>query len=128
MSAIQLPKSVTELIRLISKHGKRSLLVSGVDPSADKAAIGKIIIDITGVDSLNEILQNKDKISIGTSINLGRLAREAVGENGLLRQAASIIANPLVRNKITFLQALDPNSLYFDITTPLVLLDSKVKL
>jgi carbon-monoxide dehydrogenase medium subunit len=60
-------------------------------------------------------------------MNLGRLAREAVGENGLLRQAASIIANPLVRNRITFLQALDPTSPYFDITTPLVLLEAKVR-
>src|SRR5688572_5568691 len=128
MSAIQTPKSVTELIRLISRHGKRALLVSGVDASADKAAVGKVIIDVTGVNPLNEIEQNRDKITIGTGINLGRLTREAIGENGLLRQAASIIANPLVRNKITFIQALDLESQYFDITTPLVLLDAKVKL
>jgi aerobic carbon-monoxide dehydrogenase medium subunit len=128
MSAIQSPKTVAELIRLIAKHGKRSFLVSGVDASADKAAAGKVIIDITGVSPLNEIEQNRDKITIGTGINLGRLAREAVGENGLLRQAGSLIANPLVRNKVTFLQALDPDSPYFDITTPLALLDAKVKL
>ena len=128
MSAIQLPKSVPELIRLIARHGKRALLVSGVDATADKIAAGKVIIDVTGVNPLNEIEQNRDKITIGTGINLGRLAREATGENGLLRQAASIIANPLVRNKVTFIQALDPTSPYFDITTPLVLLDAKVKL
>src|SRR5262249_11055841 len=128
MSAIQVPKSVPELIRLIARHGKRVLLVSGVDATADKAAAGKVIIDVTGVNLLNEIEQNRDKITIGTGINLGRLAREATGENGLLRQAASIIANPLVRNKVTFIQALDPDSPYFDITTPLVLLDAKVKL
>ena len=86
-----------------------------------------MIIDVTGVNLLNEIEQNRDKISIGTGINLGRLAREATGENGLLRQAASIIANPLVRNKVTFIQALDPDSPYFDITTPLVLLDAKAQ-
>jgi aerobic carbon-monoxide dehydrogenase medium subunit len=128
MSAIQAPKSVLELIRLIARHGKRALLVSGVDASADKASVGKVIIDVTGVNPLNGIEQNRDKIVIGTGINLGRLAREAIGENGLLRQAASIIANPLVRNKVTFIQALDPTSPYFDITTPLVLLDAKVKL
>ena len=61
-------------------------------------------------------------------MNLGRLAREASGANGLLRQAASIIANPLVRNKVTFLEALNPESPYFDITTPLVLLEAKVQL
>lgn len=128
MSGIQSPKSVHELIRLIARHGKRVFLVSGVDASADRAAAGKVIIDVTGVNPLNEVDQNRDRITIGTGINLGRLAREAIGENGLLRQAASIIANPLVRNKVTFLQALDPNSPYFDITTPLVLLDAKIKL
>jgi carbon-monoxide dehydrogenase medium subunit len=128
MSAIQAPKSIPELIRLIARHGKRALLVSGVDASADKASVGKVIIDVTGVNPLNEIEQNRDKIVIGTGINLGRLTRDAIGENGLLRQAASIIANPLVRNKVTFIQALDPSSPYFDITTPLVLLDAKVKL
>jgi carbon-monoxide dehydrogenase medium subunit len=128
MSAIQLPKSVPELIRLMARHGKRALLVSGVDATADKASVGKVIIDVTGVNPLNGIELNRDKVVIGTGINLGRLTREAVGENGLLRQAASIIANPLVRNKVTFIQALDPSSPYFDITTPLSLLDAKVKL
>ncbi len=61
-------------------------------------------------------------------MNLGRVAREASGENGLMRQAASLLANPLVRNRVTFLQSLDPESPYFDITTTLVLLDAKVRL
>src|SRR5258708_8468555 len=128
MPANQGPKSVTELIKLIAKHGKRSMLVSGVDASGDRASTGKVIIDIANVDPLNDIEIKKDKITIGTGMNLGRLAREASGANGLLRQAASIIANPLVRNRVTFLEALHPESPFFDITTPLVLLDAKVKL
>src|SRR5258706_4332829 len=128
MSAIQIPKSVPDLLKLIAKHGKRSVLVSGVDASAASVPVGKVVIDLTGVELLNEIDLKKDKITIGTGMNLGRLAREATGANGLLRQAASIIANPLVRNKVTFIQALDSTSPYFDITTPLMLLDAKVKL
>src|SRR5215468_11118622 len=128
MSAIQTPKSVPELLKLIAKHGKRSVLVSGVDTSGDRAAAGKVLIDLTAVEPLNEIEIRKDKVTIGTGMNLGRLAREASGANGLLRQAASIVANPLVRNKITFVDALSPESSYFDITTPLVLLEAKVRL
>ena len=45
---------------------------------------------------MNHFSVAKDRVVIGTGINLGRLSREAVGENGLLRQAASLIANPLV--------------------------------
>jgi carbon-monoxide dehydrogenase medium subunit len=128
MPAIQTPKSVTELLKLIAKHGKRSLLVSGAELSPEKAAMGKIVIDLAGVEPLNEIELKKDKVTIGTGMNLGRLAREASGANGLLRQAASIVANPLVRNKVTFLDALSPDSSYFDITTPLALLEAKVRL
>lgn len=128
MPAIQTPKSVPELLKLIAKYGKRSVLVSGVDASADRAPAGKVIINLTKVEPLNEIDLKRDKITIGTGMNLGRLAREGTGANGLLRQAASIIANPLVRNKITFLDALNPESPYFDITTPLVLLEAKIKL
>ena len=128
MSAIQVPKSVPEVLRLIAKHGKRFVLVSGVDPASDRTPAGKVVIDLTEVAPLHEIDKKRDKIAIGTGLNLGRLARDAKGENGLLRQAASIIANPLVRNRITFVDALNPDSPYFDITTPLVLLDAKVRL
>src|SRR5881397_925116 len=128
MPAIQSPKSVPELVKLIARHGKRSVLVSGIDASSDRVSAGKVIIDVAGIQPLNEIDEKKDRITIGTGMNLGRLAREATGENGLLRQAASIIANPLVRNKVTLAGALDSDSPYFDITTPLVLLDAKVRL
>lgn len=128
MSAIQVPKSVPEVLKLIARHGKRSLLVSGVDPASDRTPAGKVVIDLTGVGQLHEVDVKKDKITIGTGLNLGRLARDAKGENGLLRQAASIVANPLVRNRVTFVDALSPDSTYFDITTPLVLLEAKVRL
>jgi len=128
MSDIQSPKTVPDLLKLIAKYGKRSVLVSGVDASATGTASGKVVIDVTAVEPLNEIELKKDKVTIGTGMNLGRLAREDSGANGLLRQAASLVANPLVRNKVTFVEALNPDSPYFDITTPLVLLDAKVRL
>jgi carbon-monoxide dehydrogenase medium subunit len=128
MPAISTPRSVPELLKLIARHGKRSVLLSGVDPTTDRTPSGKVFIDLTNVAPLHEIDRKRDKIAIGTGLNLGRLARDAVGENGLLRQAASIIANPLVRNRATLLEALSPDSSYFDITTPLVLLEAKVRL
>jgi len=128
MPETQTPSSVPDLLKLIAKYGKRLVLVSGVDASAASAPSGKVVIDLSGVEPLNEIDLTREKVTIGTGMNLGRLAREASGANGLLRQAASIIANPLVRNKITVVEALSPDSPYFDITTPLVLLDAKVKL
>lgn len=121
------PETVTELVKLIARHGKRVVLVSGVDPG-DRPPAGKAIIDVTDISALNEVSEQKDRIVLGTGMNLGRVAREVTGENGLIRQAASLIANPLVRNRITLAEALDPESQYFDITTPLVLLDAKIRL
>src|SRR5688572_25560342 len=126
-TSVLTPKTVSELIKMVARLGKRAVLVSGVDPS-DRPIAGKVTVDLTEIDALNEISTQKDRVVIGTGMNLGRLAREAVGENGLIRQAASLVANPLVRNRVTFAQALDPDSLYFDITTPLVLLEAKVRL
>src|SRR5437870_4303623 len=128
MSDVQTPKSLSDLLKLIVKYGKRSILVSGVEVSAAGAPSGKVVIDVSGVEPLHEIEVKRDKVTIATGMNLGRLVRDATGANGLLRQAASIIANPLVRNKITLVEALSPESPYFDITTPLVLLDAKIKL
>jgi carbon-monoxide dehydrogenase medium subunit len=128
MSDVQTPKSVADVLKLITKYGKRSVLVSGVEASVASAPAGKVVIDLTGVEPLQEIDVKRDKVTIATGMNLGRLVRDATGANGLLRQAASIIANPLVRNKITLVEALSPESPYFDITTPLMLLDAKIKL
>ena len=128
MTAIQTPRSVGDLIRLVTRHGKKAYFISGVDPTADRIPAGKVVIDIGDVGPINEVETVKDRVVIGTGINLGRLVRDAKGENGLLRQAASLIANPLVRNRITFLQSLDPESPYFDVTTPLVLLDARIRL
>lgn len=128
MPEAQIPKSVTDLLKLIARYGKKSVLVSGAEASMGGASAGKIVIDLSLVEPLHEIEIKKDKVTIGTGMNLGRLVRDASGANGLLRQAASIIANPLVRNKITLVEALNSDSPYFDITTPLVLLDAKVKL
>src|SRR5438552_8722874 len=128
MPAIQTPKSVPELLKLIARHGKRSVLLSGIDPASERTPAGKVAIDLTGVAPLQEIEKKHDEVSIGPGVTLARVARDAVGENGLLRQAASIIANPLVRNRVTLVEALRPGSPYFDITTPLVLLEAKVRL
>src|SRR6059058_5478423 len=96
MPAIQTPKSVPELLKLIARHGKRSVLLSGIDPASERTPAGKVAIDLTGVAPLQEIEKKRDKVTIGTGVNLGRVARDAVGENGLLRQA--VLPDRIARN------------------------------
>jgi carbon-monoxide dehydrogenase medium subunit len=122
------PKSLSDLVKLTAKHGKRAYWVSAADAASDRMPSGKVAIDISKVASLQEISTEKNRVVVGSGVLLGRLVGEAIGENGLIRQAASLIANPLVRNRVSLLNALIPDSPYFDITTPLALLDSKVRL
>jgi len=122
------PKSLADLVKLTARHGKRALLVSAADAASDRMPSGKVAIDISKVATLQEIYTEKNRIVVGAGVLLGRLVREAIGENGLIRQAASLIANPLVRNRVSLMNALTPESPYFDITTPLALLDAKVRL
>jgi len=121
------PKSVAELVKIAARKGRDIVFASGGD-STDRGASSKATVDLSQIAAMNEISSKKGAVVIGSGMNLGRLSREAEGENGLIRQAASLVANPLVRNRVTFLEALDPSSSYFDITTPLVLLDAKVRL
>src|SRR6185436_8814583 len=100
MTTTQSPRSISDLVKIAAKYGKKAQYISGIDASGDKTPPGKVVVDLGGIDALNEIEEAKGKVLIGTGLNLGRVAREADGENGLLRQAASLIANPLVRNRI----------------------------
>jgi len=122
------PKSLSDLVKLTARHGKKALLISAMDATNDRLPAGKVAIDISKVAPLQEIVTEKNRVVLGSGVLLGRLVREAVGENGLIRQAASLIANPLVRNRVSLMDALDPDSPYFDITTPLALLDCKIRL
>src|SRR4029434_3236117 len=91
-NAVLTPKSVAELVKIVARKGKSIVWVSGVDPS-DRPVAGKVVVDLQQIDALNEISTQKDRITIGTGIHLGRLSREAAGENGLIRQAASLVGS-----------------------------------
>jgi CO/xanthine dehydrogenase FAD-binding subunit len=125
-TSVLIPKTISELVRIVVRKGKDVVFSSG--DGGDRPPAGKVTVDISQIGALQEISAKKDKVIIGSGLSLGKLSREAAGENGLIRQAALLVANPLVRNRVTFMEALDPRSSYFDITTPLVLLDARVRL
>ena len=68
------------------------------------------------------------KVTIGAGANLGDILRQVKGENGLLKRAVSMMANPLVRNRVTVFSALGADSHYFDLATALVSLGAQVRL
>jgi carbon-monoxide dehydrogenase medium subunit len=85
------------------------------------------VISVASIPALTGITRRGGNRQIRTGSTLGRVLADNDGENGLLRQAVSMMANPLVRNRITVLSALDPASHYFDLATALVSLKARVR-
>lgn len=126
MAQPQVPRSIAEFIRTAARLGKRAHYVHGLD-GLEKIPNGKVPVDLSQVPALNEIASRGGKVTIGTGLNFGTLLRGVSGENGLLKQAVSMLGSPLVRNRLTILSALDPESPHFDFTTPLVILGANIR-
>ena len=127
MPKVLTPHTLTGLARMLAKHGRRAFVVSGTDfPTSTTTS--RVVIQTRGIKGFSTVVRRGRKVTIATGANFGEVLRQVEGENGLLKQAISMMANPLVRNRVTVLQALDPESQYFDLATVLVTLGSKVRL
>lgn len=113
------------MARLLAKHGKRALVVSDLDGLARRSA-NRVLIDASGIRGFSNVKRRGRRWLVGAGATFGDVLREVEGENGLLKQAVSMTANPLVRNRVIVLTALDPESEYFDLATALVALDGRV--
>ena len=121
------PETLTALSRLFARHRDRVLIVPDGDGS-ERPGAKQVVVDVGKIRGLAGISRRAGSRQIGTGSTLGRVLADIDGENGLLRQAVSMMANPLVRNRITVLTALDPASHYFDLATALVSLKARVRL
>jgi CO/xanthine dehydrogenase FAD-binding subunit len=120
------PKTLSALARSLARHGRRALVVADLDGVVTKS-YNRVLIDASAIPEFATIRARGNNCYIGTGATLGAILRLADGENGLLKQAVSMTANPLVRNRVNLLSALDPESEHFDVATALVVLRSKVR-
>jgi carbon-monoxide dehydrogenase medium subunit len=127
MSRTATPETLTALARLLARNRKRAVFVPDSD-GPERASARQVLIDIGRIRGLGTISRKGRARQIGTGCTFGELLRSIDGENGLLMQAVSMMANPLVRNRVTVLAALDPESHYFDLATALVSLRARVRL
>ena len=88
----------------------------------------RVVIDVGKIPGFGAVSKRRGKVSFGTGATFGEVLRKISGENGLLKQALSTLANPLVRNRLTVFEGLDPESPYFDLSTALVTLRAQVRL
>ena len=119
------PKTLTALAKLLARHDRHALMVPDAE-AATKISGNRVAIDVSGLGAFSGVRVRGRKVTIGTGASFGRVLREVEGENGLLRQAISMLANPLIRNRIAVVTALDSESSYFDLATALVTLRCKV--
>ena len=127
MPKAQIPQTLTGLARILAKHGERAFVVANADSSL-KRVPNKVLVDVGHIPGFDDVHSKGSKVTIGTGANFGEVLRQVGGENGLLKQALSMMANPLVRNRVTVFSALFPDSHYFDLATTLVNLRAKVRL
>ena len=120
-------QTLTDLARIIAKHGERAFVVSDVD-SSTKSTLNRILVDVSHIPRFGAVTLRGRKVTIGAGANFGDVLRRVKGENGLLKQAVSMMANPLVRNRVTVFSALGADSHYFDLATALVSLGAQVRL
>jgi len=120
------PETLTDLSRLLARHRNRAVIVIEAD-GTQRPGPNRTVIDVSGIPGFSNITRRGQTCQIGAGATLGGVLREIQGENGLLRQAVSMMANPLVRNRVTVLSALDPESQYFDLATALVSLHARVR-
>ncbi len=125
MPKSQAPQTLTGLAKMLLRHGKHALVVPDIE-AMSKISGNRVAIDVSRLGSFSRVHARGSKVTIGAGASFGRVLREVEGENGLLRQAISMLANPLVRNRIAVLTALDSESTYFDLATALVTLGSRV--
>lgn len=128
------PKTKDEALRILKEEKTNACIVAGcsnVLPNIrDKILNSKLLVDITNIEELKGINQEKDKICIGPLTTItGLINSEFILKEGkVLIQAAEQFADPLVRNTATIGGNLADASPAADSAAPLLALDAVIKL
>ena len=109
-----------------SRQSKRTVIVP--DSDAARTITNRDVVDISRIPGFSDIRVSGRKVTIASGASLGQVLDGVRGENGLLKQAITMMVNPLVRNRVTVLEALEPDSQYFDLATALLALDAIVRI
>lgn len=126
MPKTQTPETLTALARALARHRTRAVVVPDSD-GGERAGGKQVLVDIGKIRGLAGITGRGRTRHIGAGSTFGDVLRTIDGENGLLKQAISMMASPLIRNRVTVLRALAADSPYFDLATALVSLRAKVR-
>jgi CO/xanthine dehydrogenase FAD-binding subunit len=126
------PKNVKEAVKAMKVWGNQAQLIAGgtnvVADLRDRAVRKEALIDISRIESLSYIKEEKQRIRIGASTTLAEIASSKIvlKHMPILAEAARQIGNPLVRNRGTIAGNLADASPAADMAPPLLVLGALV--
>ena len=98
--------SVQEAVSLLSQHGDAKLLAGGhslIPAMKLRLSAPETLIDISGIDELNDIRRAEDKLDVGAFVThrTVEFSQEVKDSCAVLAEAAAQIGDPIVRNRGT---------------------------
>jgi carbon-monoxide dehydrogenase medium subunit len=128
------PESIAEAVELLSKYGKEAKILAGGTDLVITLREGivncKYLIDIKKIEKLRELKYDEATgLSIGGAVTLNEIiaCKEIRGNYPLLAEAASTLANYLLRNRATMMGNLCNASPAGDMLTAALVLEGVVE-
>jgi carbon-monoxide dehydrogenase medium subunit len=129
------PKTLEELLSLISKCGEDAkLLAGGTDLLVllrDRVVKPKCVVDIKGVAELHELKYDEhDGLRVGAAVTFRELLEHPIVRERYraLWDAASVLADPVIRNRATLVGNICNASPAADSAPPLLVFDAEVEI
>jgi carbon-monoxide dehydrogenase medium subunit len=129
-----MPRTLPEALHLLSESAPDVLPLAGGTNLVPDLRGGNCkpdtLVGVGGLDALRGIRRESDQIVVGSGVTIAELLESEViiKHGGVLRQAAEVFANPLVRNRATIGGNLGNASPAADAAPPLLVLDAEIEL
>ncbi len=127
-----IPKNLEEVFRAVEKKKRKIKFIAGctnVIPYMREEAISpELLIDLSSLENLNYIREENGIIAIGALTTISKLTESEIirNQSPILFSAASLLGNPLTRNRATIGGNLADASPAADMVPPLLALEAFV--
>jgi carbon-monoxide dehydrogenase medium subunit len=132
MAAFLQPETLQEAINLLSGVKGVKVLSGGTDLIVnlrDERVSCDYILDCKKIPQLQALRNSESGLEVGAAVSLGRLLEsdEVTGSFLILKQAASVLANTLIRNRATLIGNICNSSPGGDMIPASIVLDGRLE-
>ena len=127
------PRDLSEALKAMSRTGQIVPVVGGTNVLVNmkRAPLeADLIVDLTGIDALRSISEDKDSFRLGAGVTFASLLdwHPGAATEGLMQPMCTAFAGPVIRNLATLGGNVCDASAAADITPVLLALDASVEL